>query len=105
MLIKSSVDHSDSWRINGTNEAQIDILLANEAAERKRKREEDEALQASAEEEFITVSKRDLVFVLRVSRRAIEAARKCGDFLEKGLLAFRAQETIFYEAKGAAERM
>ena len=77
----------------------------SKSPEKKRKREEDEALQASAEEEFITVSKRDLVFVLRVSRRAIEAARKCGDFLEKGLLAFRAQETIFYEAKGAAERM
>ena len=74
-------------------------------AEKKRKREEDEARQASAEEEVITVSTRDLVFVLRTSRRAIEAARKCGDFLEKGLLAFRSQEAIFFEAKGAVERM
>ena len=80
-------------------------VAAIEAAERKRKREEDEALQASAEEEVITVSKRDLVFVLRASRRAIEAARKCGDFLEKGSQAFKAQEAIFFDAKRVVERM
>ena len=51
------------------------------------------------------MSKRDLVFVLRASRWAIEAARKCGEFLEKGLLAFKAQEAIFFDAKGAVERM
>ena len=74
------VEAAERKRKKEEDEAHLQAL-ANEAAEKKRKREDDAAEKKRKSEEVITVSKRDLDFVLEVSLRAIEASRKCCDFL------------------------
>ena len=91
--------------------AKSDIALAKrkQIAEKKRQMEEDAEFEAWAEEvheeEIITVNKRDLVDTLDACRRAIQAAEKCGDFMDRGSAAFKTQTAVFFDAKGAVERM
>jgi len=92
-------------------QAKSDIALAKrrQIAEKNRQMEEDAAFEAWAqevhEEEVITVNKRDLVDTLSACRRAIQAAEKCGDFMDRGSAAFKTQTADFLYAKGAVERM
>jgi len=92
-------------------QAKIDIALAKrrQIAEKNRQMEEDAALEASAEEvheeELITVNKSDLVDMLSACRRAIQAAEKCGDFMDRGSAAFKTQAADFCLAKGALDRV
>ena len=92
-------------------EEHPDIALAKrrQIAEKKRQMEDDAEFEAWAEEvheeEVITVNKRDLVDTLSACRRAIQAAEKCGDFMDRGSAAFKTQTADFLYAKGAVERM
>ena len=100
----AAIEAAERKRKREEDQAHLQAL-ADEAAEKKRKREDDAAEKKRKSEEVITVRKRDLDFVLEVSLRAIEASRKCCDFLQKGLLAFQSQEAILIDAKGAVQRM